>query len=104
MHYETRCSDRIKLIFWDGTGLCLFAERMEDGIFRWPKIEDGDADLVVLDPGCFHSVHNADQLSKAKYTLFDGMNVPFLIEAVMLRGNTVYSDSLVHETPVGVVL
>jgi transposase len=25
----------------DGTGLCLFAERLEDGIFRWPKVEDG---------------------------------------------------------------
>ena len=41
MHYETRCADRIKLIFWDGTGLCLFAKRLEDGVFRWPKIEDG---------------------------------------------------------------
>jgi transposase len=34
-------ADRIKLIFWDGTGLCLFAKRLEDGVFRWPKIEDG---------------------------------------------------------------
>lgn len=32
---------QIKLIFWDGTGLCLLAKRLEDGIFRWPKIEDG---------------------------------------------------------------
>ena len=22
-------------------GLCLFAKRLEDGIFRWPKIENG---------------------------------------------------------------
>ena len=28
-------------MFWDGSGLCLFAKRLEDGIFRWPKIEDG---------------------------------------------------------------
>jgi transposase len=28
-------------VFWDGTGLCLFAKRLEDGIFRWPKIENG---------------------------------------------------------------
>jgi transposase len=26
---------------WDGTGLRLFAKRLEDGICRWPKIEDG---------------------------------------------------------------
>ncbi|MER8703796.1 transposase [Mesorhizobium sp. M1273] len=25
MHYETNCTDRIKLIFWDGTGVCLYA-------------------------------------------------------------------------------
>ena len=31
----------MKLIFWDGTGVCLFAKRLEDGKFRWPKIEDG---------------------------------------------------------------
>jgi transposase len=34
-------ANRIKLIYWDGTGLCPFAKRLGDGIFRWPKIEDG---------------------------------------------------------------
>ncbi|MBV9558114.1 MAG: IS66 family insertion sequence element accessory protein TnpB, partial [Pseudolabrys sp.] len=34
-------ADRIKLIFWDGTGVCLLAKRLEDGDFRWPKITDG---------------------------------------------------------------
>jgi hypothetical protein len=24
MHYETRCSDRIKIVAWDGSGLVLF--------------------------------------------------------------------------------
>ena len=32
---------KLKLVFWDGTGVCLFAKRLEDGQFRWPKIEDG---------------------------------------------------------------
>ena len=39
--FRAKRADRIKLIFWDGTGLCLFAKRLEEGIFRWPKIEDG---------------------------------------------------------------
>ena len=39
--FRAKRADRIKLIFWDGTGLCLFAKRLEDGKFRWPKIEDG---------------------------------------------------------------
>jgi transposase len=39
--FRAKRADRIKLVFWDGTGLCLFAKRLEDGIFRWPKIENG---------------------------------------------------------------
>src|SRR5262245_12452807 len=41
--YVFRCkrADRVKLVFWDGTGLCLFAKRLEEGKFRWPRIEDG---------------------------------------------------------------
>src|SRR5262249_33115097 len=39
--FRAKRADRIKLVFWDGTGLCLFAKRLEDGIVRWPEIEDG---------------------------------------------------------------
>jgi transposase len=38
--FRSRRADRVKLIFWDGTGLCLFAKRLE-GKFQWPRIEDG---------------------------------------------------------------
>ena len=38
--FRSKRADRVKLIFWDGTGLCLFAKRLE-GKFRWPRIEDG---------------------------------------------------------------
>jgi transposase len=39
--FRSKRADRIKLVFWDGSGLCLFAKRLEDGAFRWPAIEDG---------------------------------------------------------------
>ncbi|ABD86221.1 IS66 Orf2 like [Rhodopseudomonas palustris BisB18] len=41
--FRAKRADRIKLVFWDGTGLCLFAKRLEDGIFRWPKSKRRDA-------------------------------------------------------------
>jgi IS66 Orf2 like protein len=32
--------DRVKLLFWDQTGFCLLSKRLEDGKFRWPKVQD----------------------------------------------------------------
>src|SRR5919109_5533092 len=33
----------IKIVFWDGTGLCLFTKRLEHGVFLWPpSIEPGE--------------------------------------------------------------
>ena len=29
--FRAKRADRVKLIFWDGTGACLFAKRLEDG-------------------------------------------------------------------------
>jgi transposase len=39
--FRAKRADRVKLLFWDGTGVCLFAKRLEEGQFRWPKIENG---------------------------------------------------------------
>lgn len=39
--FRAKRADRVKLIYWDGTGLCLFAKRLEDGTFRWPNVQDG---------------------------------------------------------------
>jgi transposase len=39
--FRAKRADRVKLLFWDGTGVCLLAKRLEGGTFRWPKVEDG---------------------------------------------------------------
>ena len=39
--FRAKGSDRIKLLYWDGSGLVLYAKRLEQGGFRWPKIEGG---------------------------------------------------------------
>ena len=44
--FRARRADRVKLIVWDGTGLCLYAKRLEQGRFRWPRVEDGTMRLT----------------------------------------------------------
>ncbi len=39
--FRAKRADRIKLLWWDGSGVCLLSKRLEDGQFRWPKTEDG---------------------------------------------------------------
>jgi len=39
--FRAKRADRVKLIFWDGTGIVLISKRLEDGKFRWPRIEAG---------------------------------------------------------------
>ena len=43
--FRGRRGDLVKLLWWDGDGLCLFAKRLERGRFVWPRPEEG---VVVL--------------------------------------------------------
>jgi transposase len=39
--------DRIKLLYWDGQGFCLFYKVLERGRFPWPSAADGAARLTA---------------------------------------------------------
>ena len=43
--FRSKRSDRIKLLLWDGSGLCLVSKRLEAGSFTWPSIQDGSVTL-----------------------------------------------------------
>ena len=45
--FRGRRGDLLKVLWWDGQGLCLFAKRLERGRFLWPQAKDGS---VVLTP------------------------------------------------------
>jgi transposase len=47
--FRAKRADRVKLVFWDGTGVCLFAKRLEDGKFRWPAVRDGVIRLTAAE-------------------------------------------------------
>ena len=39
--FRSKRSDRLKLLVWDGSGLCLITKRLENGAFIWPPVRDG---------------------------------------------------------------
>ena len=45
--FRAKRADRIKLVFWDGTGVVLVAKRLEDGEFRWRKVQDSAMHLTA---------------------------------------------------------
>jgi transposase len=46
--FRTRKADRLKILVWDGTGLCLFQKRLEQGHFVWPPIRQGAISLTSV--------------------------------------------------------
>jgi transposase len=43
--FRGRKGDRIKVLWWDGDGLCLFCKRLERGHFVWPNATNGSVHL-----------------------------------------------------------
>ena len=49
-HLFAFCNRRrnmIKVLQWDGSGLCLYAKRLEKGTFPWPTGAEGEKDLPL---------------------------------------------------------
>jgi transposase len=45
--FRAKRADRVKLIWWDGTGVCLLAKVLEADPFQWPTITDGVIQLTA---------------------------------------------------------
>lgn len=51
--FRNRRGDRLKILWWDGTGYCLFYKRLESGTFPMPRLSEGvmtlsSAELALL--------------------------------------------------------
>lgn len=56
--FRAKQSDRVKIVWWDGSGVCLYLKRLEKAQFCWPRIG-----------------HNRVQLNHAQLmALVDGMD------------------------------
>lgn len=51
--FRAKRADRLKLIYWDGSGLVMAYKRLEDNTFKWPAIKDG---VLRLDPAQFEAL------------------------------------------------
>ena len=47
--FRGRKANLIKILWWDGTGLCLFSKRLATGAFPWPSAEVA-GETVTLSP------------------------------------------------------
>lgn len=43
--FRGRRGDQLKLLWWDGDGLCLLSKRLERGRFVWPQAPNGAVHL-----------------------------------------------------------
>ena len=39
--FRSKRADKVKLLFFDGTGVVLVTKRLEGARFRWPQVQDG---------------------------------------------------------------
>lgn len=44
--FRAKRADRVKLLVFDGTGLCLYSKRLEAGRFGWPSATEGTVRLT----------------------------------------------------------
>ncbi len=51
--FRSKRADRLKLIYWDGTGLVMAYKRLEEHTFTWPAIKDG---LMALNHAQFEAL------------------------------------------------
>lgn len=45
--FRGRRGDLLKVLWWSGDGLCLFAKRLERGRFIWPQATEGAVHLTT---------------------------------------------------------
>ena len=47
--FRSKQADRIKILVWDGSGLCLIWKQLEGNTFRWPPVVDGVLRLTPVE-------------------------------------------------------
>lgn len=51
--FRSKRLDRLKMLYWDGSGLVMTYKRLEDHRFAWPTVKNG---LMRLNPAQFEAL------------------------------------------------
>ena len=62
--------NRLKLLFWDGTGLWVCAKRIEKGRLRWPQAAGGESKIVLSQAELSMQVNGSDLAAARKRNWF----------------------------------
>ncbi len=63
--FHNRTGDRLKVLYWGGTGLCLWCQRLEAGRYHFPDPLP-DAASLELTPAQFHMILDGIDLSRVR--------------------------------------
>ena len=45
--FRGKRGDMMKILYWDGTGLCLFTKRLDRGGFVWPRLTGYEGSITL---------------------------------------------------------
>jgi transposase len=54
--FRGRRAEALKVLFFDGTGLCVFYKRLDRGTFRWPEARHPDDTSLRVDEGTLEAL------------------------------------------------